>query len=85
MSGLPFIYKVICTLRTNNRLVTDRSHLHQDFFLRSYHIGDRLGYLVDGQTDDVNEQMSDLDVFGHYQKEGEKKTTCVLYDNINLD
>jgi hypothetical protein len=53
--------------------------------LRSYHIGDRLGYLVDGQTDDVNEQMSDLDVFGHYQKEGEKKTTCVLYDNINLD
>jgi hypothetical protein len=74
---MPFIYKVICTLRTNNRLVIDRSHLHRVLFLRSYHIGDRLCCLVDGQPDDVKEQISDLDVFGHYHhKKKKEKKTC---------
>ncbi len=72
-------YIRLCTLRTNNRLVTIQFSdwpitFTSSFFLLSYQIGDRLCCLVDGQPDDEKEQMNDLDVFGHcHYRENFKK------------
>jgi hypothetical protein len=55
------------------------SHWPITFFLSCVPITLATDY--DGQPD------VDLDVFGHYHhiKREEKKKTCALYDNINLD